>query len=99
MSRKNQLEPLDDGYVAFRTEHGERWKHKDLTEGRVGEGYRVFISDDGEERRYRFSSSEVHDATIFDLREQLKRAEPTSDDARVAPTARHDRAEPASRGD
>ena len=90
MPGKRQLEPLDDGYVAFRTEDGERWKHKDLTDGRVGEGYRVFISDDGEERRYRFSSDEVHDATIFDLREQLKRAEPASEAAGTEPATRGD---------
>ena len=75
MSR-NQLEPLEDGYVAFRTADGERWKHKDLTEGRVGEGYRVFISDAGEERRYRFGPEELHDATIEDLRDQLRSADP-----------------------
>jgi hypothetical protein len=73
---RNQLEPLEDGYVAFRTANGERWKQKDLTEGRVGEGDRVFISDNGEERRYRFGPDELHDATIEDLREQLSRAEP-----------------------
>jgi hypothetical protein len=108
MPKKHQLEPLEDGFVAFRTETGERWKHRDLTEGRVGEGYRVFISDDGEERRYRFSTKEVHDATIFDLREQLKRAEPASGEsrsesasgeARAAPSSRDDRIEPASRDD
>lgn len=75
MSRKNQLEPLEEGWVAFHTEDGERWRHKDLTEGRVGEGYRVFISDAGEERRYRFSATEPHDATTADLREQLTRAD------------------------
>lgn len=75
MSR-SQLEPLEDGYVAFRTAEGQRWKHKDLTEGRVGEGYRVFISDAGEERRYQFGPEELHDATVEDLREQLRRADP-----------------------
>lgn len=78
MPRNNSLQPLDNGFVAFRTENGERWKHRDLTEGRVGEGYRVFISDDGEERHYRFSPDEPHDATIHDLRDQLRRAEPAS---------------------
>lgn len=73
---RNQLEPLEDGYVAFHAQDGKRWKHKDLTEGRVGEGDRVFISDNGEERRYRFGPDELHDATIEDLREQLARAEP-----------------------
>ena len=79
MARNNQLEPLDDGYVAFRTQDGERWKHKDMTKGRVGEGYRVFISDEGAERRYQFGPDELHDATIEDLREQLRRAEPAPD--------------------
>lgn len=75
MVRKNQLEPLADGWVAFHAEGGGRWRHKDLTEGRVGEGYRVFVSDDGEERRYRFSVTEPHDATVDDLRDQLRRSE------------------------
>lgn len=76
MSPKNQLEPLEDGWVAFRSEDGERWRHKDLAEARVGEGYRVFTSDTGEERRYRFGADEPHDATIEDLRDQLRRSEP-----------------------
>lgn len=75
MPRTSQLEPLDDGYVAFRAEDGGRWKHKDLTEGRAGEGYRVFISDDGEQRRYRFGPDEPYDATVEDLRDQLRQAE------------------------
>lgn len=76
MAGKNQLEPLDDGWVAFRAEDGVRWRHKDMTEGRVGEGYRVFMADSGEERRYRFSATELHDATVEDLRDQLRRSEP-----------------------
>ncbi|MBW3554060.1 MAG: hypothetical protein KY466_11140, partial [Gemmatimonadetes bacterium] len=44
-------------------------------EGRVGEGERLFISDGGEERRYRFASEEPHDATLEDLRDQLGRSE------------------------
>ena len=75
MAGKNQLEPLDDGFVAFHTEDGERWKHRDETEARVGAGYRVFISDAGEERRFRFGANEPHDATLSDLREQLRQAE------------------------
>lgn len=78
MPRHNEIEPLEDGYVAFRTSDGERWKHRDLTEARVGGGYRVFVSDAGEERRYRFGADEPHDATVEDLRDQLRRAEPTS---------------------
>ena len=77
MSDRNRLEPLEDGWVAFRAEDGTRWRHKDLTEGRVGEGYREFVADSGEVRRYRFSAGELHDATIADLRDQLKRSEPT----------------------
>lgn len=80
MARKHQLEPLEDGWVAFRTEDGERWRHKDLAESRVGEGYRVFVDDDGQERRYRFGSGEPHDATLEDLREQLRRSEPVTGD-------------------
>lgn len=76
MAAKDRIEPLDDGWVAFHDEDGERWRHKDMTEGRVGEGERVFISDDGEERRYRFDASEPHDATLEDLRDQVRRAQP-----------------------
>ena len=79
MSKKDQLEPLEDGWVAFRAEGGERWRHKDMTDGRVGEGDRLFVADSGEERRYRFSSTEPHDATIEDLRDQLRQAEPVND--------------------
>ena len=70
----DRLEPLPDGYVGFRAANGERWKHKDVEEGRTGPGYRLFISDSGEERRYAFGASEPHDATLLDLREQLSRA-------------------------
>jgi hypothetical protein len=78
MSHNDRLEPLDDGFVAFHTENGERWKHKDLEESRAGGGYRVFISDRGEERRYVFGPRESHDATIFDLRTQLAKATPVA---------------------
>jgi hypothetical protein len=73
----DHLEPLADGFVAFRTTTGERWKHRDMAEARVGPGYRLFVSDSGEERRYTFGPSEPHDATLLDLREQLARATPT----------------------
>jgi hypothetical protein len=73
---RDRLEPLGDGFVAFRTEKGERWKHRDVEEGRTGPGYRLFISDKGEERRYTFGPAEPHDATVFDLRDQLARATP-----------------------
>ncbi|MGQ0646918.1 MAG: hypothetical protein ACT4P7_05075 [Gemmatimonadaceae bacterium] len=77
MAHQDRLEPLADGFVAFRTASGERWKHRDIEEeGRVGKGYRVFVSDGGEQRRYSFGPGEPHDATLFDLREQLSRATP-----------------------
>ena len=73
-----QLEHLPDGFIAFHTKDGQRWRHKDVSEGRVGPGYRVFISDGGEERRYEFGPKEVHDATLLDLRDQLAKAKPVS---------------------
>jgi hypothetical protein len=71
---KKGLERLPDGTVAFWTEKGERWRHRDIEEGRAGPGYRIFISDKGEERRYTFGPNELHDATVEDLRDQLSRA-------------------------
>ena len=75
----NHLEPVEDGFVAFHTESGARWRHKDLSEARTGPGYRLFVSDTGEERRYEFGAHESHDATILDLREQVARAAPVAD--------------------
>ena len=72
----DHLESLADGFVAFHTEDGRRWKHRDVESSRTGPGYRLFVSDGGEERRYTFGPTEPHDATIFDLREQLARATP-----------------------
>ena len=74
----SQLEHLPDGFIAFHAKDGRRWRHKDVSEGRVGPGYRVFISDTGEERRYEFGPKEVHDATLLDLRDQLAKAKPVS---------------------
>ena len=74
----NKLEPVADGFVAFHTERGERWRHKDMSPARTGPGHRVFISERGEERRYEFGPKEVHDATLLDLREQLAKAQPVS---------------------
>jgi hypothetical protein len=74
----NKLEPTADGFVAFHTERGERWRHKDMSEARTGPGYRIFVSDAGEERRYEFGAHESHDATILDLRDQLAKATPTT---------------------
>ena len=82
-----QLEHLPDGFIAFHAKDGQRWRHKDMTEGRVGQGYRVFISDRGEERRYEFGPKEVHDATLLDLREQLAKAKPVSAGATFDTTA------------
>ena len=83
----DRLEPLEDGFVGFRTASGERWKHKDVEAGRVGPGYRLFVSESGEERRYTFGPSEPHDATLMDLREQLTRATPVATASGHAPTA------------
>jgi hypothetical protein len=75
MSRNHdRLEPLEDGFVGFHDANGRHWKHKDVEASRVGPGYRLFVSDQGEERRYAFGKSEPHDATLLDLREQLGRA-------------------------
>lgn len=73
-SRHNQLEPLPGGFVAFHTENGERWKHLDVETSRTGPGHRLFVSDRGEQRQYVFGPNESHDATLFDLREQLARS-------------------------
>ena len=82
MKSKDKLEPLPDGFVAFHNERGDRWRHKDIADGRTGSGYRLFVSEKGEERRYVFGPHESHDATILDLREQLARAEPVGPAAR-----------------
>jgi hypothetical protein len=72
----DHLEPLADGFVAFHTKSGDRWKHRTVGESRVGLGYRLFVSDRGEQRRYDFGPAEPHDATLLDLREQLERSTP-----------------------
>ena len=72
----DRLESLADGFVGFHTTAGERWKHRDVEASRIGPGYRLFVSDRGEQRRYTFGPSEPHDATVLDLREQLARAAP-----------------------
>ncbi|HVE78204.1 MAG TPA: hypothetical protein VNA89_05065 [Gemmatimonadaceae bacterium] len=90
MSKRDRLEPQPDGFVAFHTESGERWKHKDVVEdGATGAGYRLFVSERGEERRYYFRPRETRDATISDLRMQLAAAKPASTAAAAdAPGAR-----------
>ena len=71
MSRKDRLEPESDGFVAFHSESGERWRHKDVEDAVTGPGYRRFLAESGEERRYYFGAKEPHDATLHDLRRQL----------------------------
>jgi hypothetical protein len=81
MSKRDKLEPLADGFVAFHTESGERWKHKDVAvhaDGQPAAYYRLFISDKGDERRYEFAPKDTRDATIWDLRHQLGKAQPAS---------------------
>jgi hypothetical protein len=78
MNKRDKLEPLPDGFVAFHTESGEHWKHKDVEEttpDQPARHYRLFISDKGEQFRYVFGPRDPRDSTIWDLREQLKRAE------------------------
>lgn len=74
MSRKDRLEPEPDGFVAFHSEAGERWRHKDVEDAVTGPGYRQFLSASGEERRYYFGAKEPHDVTVHDLRRQLAAA-------------------------
>ena len=77
----DRLEPLPDGVTAFHTAAGERWKHRDMEASRVGPGYRLFVNDRGEQRRYEFGPAEPHDATLLDLRDQLGRAKPFTEAA------------------
>jgi hypothetical protein len=80
MSKRDKLEPLADGWVAFHTESGDRWKHKDFT-GTSPDGtthYRSFVSDKGEQKRYTFAPRDARDSTVWDLREQLRRSESAS---------------------
>lgn len=75
MADHDRLERLDDGSIAFRTADGQRWRHQDVETSRTGPGYRLFISDRGEQRRCTFGPGESHDTTLLDLREQLARAQ------------------------
>lgn len=82
----HRLEPLADGFTAFYTAGGERWKHRDVEDSRVGPGYRLFVGEGGEQRRYDFGPTEPHDATLSDLREQVVKAKsftPSAGDARA----------------
>lgn len=76
MADHDRLERLDDGSIAFHTTDGQRWRHRDVETSRTGPGYRLFISDRGEQRRCTFGPGESHDTTLLDLREQLARARP-----------------------
>jgi hypothetical protein len=80
MNKRDKLEPLADGWVGFHTETGEHWKHKDVSEtGPAGPThYRLFVADAGEQRRYTFAPKDPRDSTVWDLREQLRRAEPAT---------------------
>ena len=77
----DRLEPLPDGFTAFHTASGERWKHRDVESSRVGPGYRLFVNERGEQRRYDYGPTEPHDATLLDLRDQLARAKPFTEAA------------------
>lgn len=81
MGKKDRLDPQPDGFTAFHTESGERWRHKDIEEAVTGPGYRLFLSDAGEERRYYFGPKEPHDATVHDLRRQLAAANRVTSDS------------------
>lgn len=81
MSKRDKLEPLPEGWVAFHTEKGDRWKHKDYTESAATGTtvhYRLFVGDGGEQRRYTFAPKDSRDSTVWDLREQLRRSEPVA---------------------
>jgi hypothetical protein len=81
MKKRDRLEPLADGWVAFTSESGERWKHKDVTENPTTGAtvqYRLFVNDGGEQRRYTFAPSDPRDSTVWDLREQLRRSQPAA---------------------
>lgn len=78
MNKRDKLEPLPDGLVAFQTEAGQRWKHKDHAETAANGTtvhYRLFVSDSGEQRRYTFAPKDSRDSTVWDLRDQLKRSD------------------------
>ena len=80
MSKRDKLEPMPDGWVAFHTDTGQRWKHKEFTEsattGTVH--YRLFVADAGEQRRYTFAPKDARDSTVWDLREQLRKSDPVA---------------------
>jgi len=81
MSKRDKLEPLADGWVAFHTESGQRWKHKDSAENSATGTTvhsRLFVGDNGEQRRYTFAPKDTRDSTVWDLREQLRRSEPVA---------------------
>jgi hypothetical protein len=78
MSQRDKLEPVADGWVGYHTESGDHWKHKDLTEvSATGTPthYRLFVPDRGDQKRYTFGAKDPRDSTVWDLREQLRRAD------------------------
>jgi len=84
MNKRDKLEPLSEGWVAFHTDSGERWKHKDFAETPAGSPpahYRLFVADNGDQRRYVFAPKDPRDSTVWDLREQLQRSEPVAANA------------------
>ena len=84
MSKRDKLEPMPDGWVAFHTESGKRWRHKDVSEtATTGTAvhYRLFVSDGAEQRRYTFAPKDARDSTVWDLRDQLQRSEPVAAEA------------------
>lgn len=87
MGDRNKLEHLEDGSIAFRDEDGRRWRHRDVTAATTGPGYRLFVSDSGDERRYHFGEKESHDATVEDLREQVRKAQPVAEGPDTPPAA------------
>ena len=81
MNKRDKLEPLADGGVGFHAESGDHWKHKDFNETTPDGApvhYRLFVPDRGEQRRYTFAPKDPRDSTVWDLREQLRRAEPVA---------------------
>lgn len=81
MNKRDKLEPLPEGWVGFYTESGEHWKHKDSAETPAPGTtvhYRLFVPDRGDQKRYTFAPKDSRDSTVWDLREQLRRADPVA---------------------
>jgi hypothetical protein len=85
MNKRDKIEPLADGWVGFHAESGDHWKHKDFNEAAADGAsihYRLFVPDRGDQRRYTFAPKDPRDSTVWDLREQLRRADPVAAGAR-----------------